>query len=97
MGILLELSVADPVPALNAPAVAHQLQQGFWRGAQAGVAPRGAPGEAIQVCGTEGLVLPGALGDHLHDPAGAAPGRADVLWASFARNIHVISPPWPTS
>ena len=31
----MELGVVDPVPTLNAPAVAHQLQQGLWRGAQA--------------------------------------------------------------
>ena len=36
VGILVELGVADPVPAFNAPAVANQLQQCFWRGAQAG-------------------------------------------------------------
>ncbi len=31
----MELGVPDPVPTLNAPAVAHQLQQGIWRGAEA--------------------------------------------------------------
>ena len=40
----MELGVPDPGPALNAPAVAHQLQHGFWGGAQAGVAPSGALG-----------------------------------------------------
>jgi hypothetical protein len=30
----MELGVADPVSALNAPAIPHQLQHGFWRGAQ---------------------------------------------------------------
>jgi len=35
VGILMELGVPDPVPALDTPAVAHQLQQGFWRGPQA--------------------------------------------------------------
>ena len=39
VGVLVELGVSDPVPALNAPAVSHQLQQGFWGGSQAGVAP----------------------------------------------------------
>jgi len=32
----MQLGVADSVPALNAPAVSHQLHQRFWRGAQAG-------------------------------------------------------------
>ena len=30
VGILTELGVTDPVPALNAPAFSHQFQQGFW-------------------------------------------------------------------
>jgi hypothetical protein len=34
--ILVELGVANPVPALNAPTVSHQFQQCFWGGAQAG-------------------------------------------------------------
>ena len=32
----MELGVPDPAPALDNPAVAHQLQQGFWRGSQTG-------------------------------------------------------------
>jgi hypothetical protein len=36
MGVLLELGIADPVPALDTPAVPHQSQQAFWGGAQAG-------------------------------------------------------------
>jgi hypothetical protein len=36
MGVLVELGVTDPVPAFNAPAIANQLQQRLWRGAQAG-------------------------------------------------------------
>ncbi len=32
VGVLVELGVTDPVPALNAPAVSHQLQQCFWGG-----------------------------------------------------------------
>ncbi len=31
----MELGIPDPVPAFNAPALSHQLQQGFWGGAQA--------------------------------------------------------------
>jgi hypothetical protein len=30
MGIRVQLGVSDPVPALDAPAVSNQLQQGFW-------------------------------------------------------------------
>jgi hypothetical protein len=51
-----------PVPAINAPAISYQLQQGFWGGAQARVAPRGAPCEALQMSGTEGLAVTGAGG-----------------------------------
>ena len=29
VGVLMELGVTDPVPALHAPPVSHQLQQGF--------------------------------------------------------------------
>lgn len=36
VGVLMELGVAEPVPAYNAPAVANQLQQRLWCGAQAG-------------------------------------------------------------
>jgi hypothetical protein len=39
VGVLIELDVTDPVPALNALAVPDQLQHGFWSGAHAGVAP----------------------------------------------------------
>jgi hypothetical protein len=34
VGVLVELGVTDPVPALNAPAIPQQLQQDFWGGAQ---------------------------------------------------------------
>ena len=37
VGVFMELGVSDPVPALNAPAISYQLQQGFWGGAQAGL------------------------------------------------------------
>ena len=59
MGVLIELGVTDPVPALNAPAVAHQLQHGFWGCAQAGEEEMGLP---------QGLAVAGPDGDHLHDP-----------------------------
>ena len=41
--ILTQLGVPEPVPAFDAPSLPHQLQQGFWRGAQAG-SERGAAG-----------------------------------------------------
>ncbi len=67
----MELGVPDPAPALNTPAVSHQLQQGFWRAAQA---------RQGQVGGVKGLAVPGAAGRDFHDPAVADPGLADVLW-----------------
>jgi hypothetical protein len=42
VAVRMELGACDPVPAPNAPAIPYQLQQGFWGGAQAGVASRGA-------------------------------------------------------
>ncbi len=74
VGVFMELGVADPVPALNAPAVSHQLQQSFWSGPQAGE-------ESVR--GMERLVPAGAGGCHLHDPAGAAPLCSDVLRGLF--------------
>jgi hypothetical protein len=70
----MELGVADPVPAFNAPAVSHQLQQRFWRGAQAG---------EDQVLRLKGLAVAAAAGRHLHDPAGADPGLGDVRRCLF--------------
>ena len=35
---------------------------GFWGGAQAGVEPRGAPCEALQMSGNEGLAVTGTGG-----------------------------------
>ena len=70
VGVLVELGVTDPVPALNAPAVAHQLQQGLWGGAQAG---------EKQVLRLKRSAVSGAGSGHLHDPAGANPALADVL------------------
>ena len=74
VGVLVELGVADPVPALNAPSVSHQLQQRFWRGAQAG---------EEQVLRLKGLAVAAAGGRHLHDPAGADPGLPDVRRCLF--------------
>ena len=74
VGVLVELGVTDPVPALNAPAVPHQMQQGFWGGAEA---------RQKQVGGLKRLAVPDAPGDYLNDPTVADPGLADVLWGLF--------------
>ena len=74
VGVLMELGITDPVLALNAPAVPHQLQQRFWRGAQTG---------EEQVLRLKGLAIAAAGGRHLHDPAGAYPGLTDVLRCLF--------------
>ncbi len=74
MVVLVQLGVTDPVPAFNAPAVVHQLQQGFWAGAQAG---------EKQIGGLEDPAVANAGGDHFHEPAGAAPGLTDVLRRLF--------------
>jgi len=74
VGILVELGVADPVPALNAPSVTHQLQQCFWRGAQAG---------DEQMGGAKGFTVAPAVGRDFHKPAGADPGLPDVLRRLF--------------
>lgn len=62
----MELGVADPVPAFNAPAVAHQSQQGFWRGAQAG---------EKEVGGSKGFAIAAAAGRYLVDTLLGGPGR----------------------
>ena len=67
--VLVELGVANPVPALNAPAVPQQLQHCFWGGAQAG---------EEQALRLKGLAVAAAGGRLLHDPAGADPGLGDV-------------------
>lgn len=68
----MELGITDPVPALDTPAVSYQLQQGFWRGEQAG---------KKQVGRLKGLAVTGAASRDFHDPAGADPGLAHVLWS----------------
>jgi hypothetical protein len=74
VGILMELGVTDPVPALNAPALPDHAQQCFWRSAQA---------RQEQVGGVKGLAVTGTAGSDFHDPTGADPGLADVLWSLF--------------
>jgi len=76
----MELGVPDPVPTLNAPAISYQLQQCFWGSPQAGVAPRGAPVEPIQMGRPEWFAVTVTGGRQLHDPAGTAPGFTDVCW-----------------
>lgn len=70
----MELGVTDPMPALNAPAVSHQFQQGFWCCAQAG---------EEQVSRLKWLTVTDPIGGHLHDPAGTDPGLPDVLRRLF--------------
>ena len=74
MGVLTELGVTDPVPALDTQAVSYQLQQGFWRGSQA---------RQKQVGGLKLPAVTSASGRDFHDPAGADPGLTDVLWSLF--------------
>ena len=78
MVVLVQLGVTDPVPAFNATAVVHQVQQGFWGGAQAG--------EEV-VGGLERLAVTAAGGVHLNDPAGADPGFCDVLRCLFGPQL----------
>ena len=84
----MQLGVTDPVPALNAPAVAHQLQQGFWGGAQAGEewvdARKGLPSRVpVAVISTIQLVP-------------LQPSRM-CSGACFARSVQVMSRPWMIS
>jgi len=74
VGILMQLCVPDPVPALNAPTVPHLSQQSFWRGAQAG--------EKV-VGGVKWLAITGALSGHIHDPVGADQNLTDFLSRLF--------------
>ena len=74
VSVLAELGVADPVPALEAPSISHQLQQGFWRGAQA-------VDEVVRRL--KGLALSDAAGAHLDNPAGAVPVPFDRLGGFF--------------
>jgi len=86
VSIIVELSISNLMPALNASAIAHQLKQCFWGGVQAG---------QKQVGGPKGLASAAAAGRHLHDPVFADPGLADdVHRVSFARSIQEISRPW---
>ena len=80
MGVLLQLGVADRVPALQAPAAPHQSQHAFWCGGQAGVAPIGALDDPTAGVSPGRACPPWCLrGVYLDDPAGADPGRSDGL------------------
>ena len=74
--ILMELGVAEPVPAFNAPAVPHQLQQSFGRGAQA---------REKEVPLEGGLAVTLAADDQFDDPAATRPGADNELGRLFGR------------
>jgi hypothetical protein len=74
MGVLMELGVAEPVPALNAPTVSHQSQQCFWGCAEAG---------EKEMFGVERLAVAGSCGGDLNDPACAEPGFTDEVRSLF--------------
>ena len=57
MPVLMELGIADLVPAFDAPALSDLSRQGFWAGAHAG--------EEHMSC-LERLALAGAAGGHLN-------------------------------
>jgi hypothetical protein len=72
MRVLTELGIAGPVPfVLNAPALPHQSQQGFWGSPDAGE-EEVSPDVALALAGQR-------VGDHLHDPGTARPVGRDVL------------------
>jgi hypothetical protein len=72
MGMLMELGAADPLPAYSARGRSRELPQGFWRGPQ---------GSEKHVLPLKGLALAADGGRHLHNPAGADPGLADMVGA----------------
>ena len=85
MGVLLELGVADPMPALDAPAVTHQLQQGLWGGAQGGEKQMGAwkglPSRVPLVATSTIQLVP-------------LQSSRMCCGASLARTVQVMSCPW---
>jgi len=60
VGILMELGVEDPMPALNFPGIYRVLLQGFWDSARAG---------EEQVSRPDQLVLNSASCHDFHSPA----------------------------
>ena len=71
----MKLGVAEPVPAFKAPAVPHQLQQSFGRGAQ---------DREKEVPLDGGLAVTLAADDQFDDPAATRPGADNELWRLFA-------------
>ena len=88
VGVLMELGVADPVPALNAPSVTHQLQQCFWRGAQTG---------DEQMGGVKGFTVAPAVA--VTSTIQLVPIQASRMCsgACLARRVQVMLRPWPIS
>ena len=86
--VLVELGVMDPVPALDAPTLSCQSQQGFWGGAQVVmnrcVALNGLPSR-IPVAITSAIQL--------------VPCQLTLICsgASFALKDQRMSRPWPIS
>ena len=74
VAIFMELGVAEPVPAFNAPAVPHQLQQSSGRGAQA---------REKEVLLEGGLAVTLAADDQFDDPAASRPGADNELGRLF--------------
>jgi len=70
VGVRMELGVADPMPALNAPPISRQFQQGFWDRSQAG---------EKEVFGNQWPAVTGSCGDDCNDPACAKPYLTDML------------------
>ncbi len=69
---------------LNAPALPNQVWQGFWRRADAGVAPGGSHAERIQVPPHASLAIAlDRVRDDLHDPVASRPVVLDVLRSLF--------------
>lgn len=74
MGFVVDLGVAEEVPAFNASAGAHQFEQGFWRCPQAG---------EDQVGRLKLLAITSARGSDFHAPARADPGFSNLLQLLF--------------
>ena len=82
MGILVELSVMDPIPASNTSAVPNQSQQCFWGGAQAG---------EKQMLHLKRVAVAVAAGRNFHDPTDADSDLPDVL---RVRRVQAMLHPW---
>jgi hypothetical protein len=85
VGILVELGVWDPVPALYAPEVSNQLQQGFWGSAQAG---------EKEVSGLKGLAVAAAGGRPSTIQLVPIQASRMCSGAALARSVQVMVRPW---